>query len=71
MGNLLLKTVLGFLFLMAVLALALFVSAGSLAYWQAYIYLATFALCTILITLYLIRNDQELLAGRVDRKSVV
>ena len=65
MGNLLLKTVLGFLFLMAVLALALFVSAGSLAYWQAYIYLATFALCTILITLYLIRNDQELLAGRV------
>lgn len=65
MGNLLVKTVLGFLFLMVVLALALFLPAGSLAYWQAYVYLATFALCTILITLYLIRNDQELLAGRV------
>lgn len=65
MGTLLVKTVLGFLFLMVVLALALFLSAGTLAYWRAYVYLATFALCTILITLYLIKNDLELLAGRV------
>lgn len=65
MRNLLLKTFVGFAFLMLVLALTLFLSAGSLNYWQAQVYLAVFAVCTILITLYLIRYDQELLAGRV------
>lgn len=65
MNNLLLKTVLGFAFLMLVLALALFLPAGTLNYWQAQVYLADFALCTILITAYLIKNDRELLAGRV------
>jgi protein-S-isoprenylcysteine O-methyltransferase Ste14 len=33
--------------------------------WQAYLYLADFAICTILITAYLARNDRELLEGRV------
>jgi protein-S-isoprenylcysteine O-methyltransferase Ste14 len=65
MDNLLVKTVLGFAFLMLVLALALFLSAGSLNYWQAWVYLAVFAGCTILITAYLVKNDRELLAGRV------
>ena len=65
MKNLAVRTIAGFLFLMAVLALALFLSAGTLAYWQAYIYLADFALCTILITIYLARHDRELLEGRV------
>lgn len=65
MKNLLVRTWLGFAFLMVVLALTLFLSAGSLAYWQAWFYLADFALCTILITAYLIKNDRELLEGRV------
>ena len=65
MRSLMFRTVAGFLFLMIVLALALFLSAGSLAYWQAYLYLADFAICTILITAYLARNDRELLEGRV------
>lgn len=65
MNNLIVKTFLGFAFLMLVLALALFLSAGSLNYWQAWVYLAVFAGCTILVTAYLIRNDRELLAGRV------
>ena len=65
MDNLIAKTVLGFAFLMLVLALALFLSAGSLDFWQAWVYLAVFAGCTILITAYLVRNDRELLAGRV------
>jgi protein-S-isoprenylcysteine O-methyltransferase Ste14 len=65
MSNLLLKTVLGFAFLMLVLALALFIPAGSLSYWQAWVYLADWAVCVILITLYLVKNDRELLAGRV------
>ncbi len=65
MNNLLIKTVLGFLFLMLMLALALFVPAGTLNYWQAWVYLGVWAVCVILITAYLIKNDQELLAGRV------
>src|SRR5512135_578648 len=65
MSNLLVKAFLGFLFLMLVLALALFIPAGSLNYWQAWVYLADWAVCVILITMYLIKNDQELLAGRV------
>jgi protein-S-isoprenylcysteine O-methyltransferase Ste14 len=50
---------------MVVLALALFLPAGALSFWQAWVYLAVFAGCTILITLYLVKNDRELLAGRV------
>ncbi len=65
MSSLIVKTIAGFLFLMFVLALALFIPAGSLSYWQAWVYLAVFAICTILITLYLVKNDRELLAGRV------
>ncbi len=65
MSKLIVKTTFGFAFLMFVLALALFVSAGTLRFWQAQVYLADFALCTLLITVYLIKYDQELLAGRV------
>lgn len=59
------KTFLGFAFLMFVLALALFVSAGSLGFWQAWVYLAVFAGCTLVITAYLVKYDQRLLASRV------
>ncbi len=65
MGNLLVKTVAGFVFLMVILALALFIPAGSFYYWQAWVYLAVWAICVILITAYLIKTDRELLAGRV------
>ena len=65
MGNLIVKTVLGFAFLMLVLALTLFISAGSLGFWQAWVYLAVFALCTLVITAYLTKYDQRLLASRV------
>ncbi len=65
MNNLLVKTVLGFLFLMLMLGLALFIPAGTLNYWQAWLYLFDWAVCVIFITLYLIKNDQALLAGRV------
>jgi protein-S-isoprenylcysteine O-methyltransferase Ste14 len=65
MRNLIVKTILGFAFLMLVLALALFGSAGSLRFWQAWVYLAVFSVCTLLITAYLIRYDQRLLASRV------
>lgn len=55
----------GFFFLLLVLALALFLPAGSLSFWQAWVYLAVFANCTLLITVYLAHYDPQLLASRV------
>jgi protein-S-isoprenylcysteine O-methyltransferase Ste14 len=65
MNNLLVRTFVGFAFLIVIMALALFIPAGSLSFWQGWLYLADFAVCTILITVYLIQNDRELLEGRV------
>ena len=65
MGSLILKSILGLAFLMLVLAAALFLSAGSLNFWQAWVYLAVFLVCTLLITAYLIKYDPKLLARRV------
>ncbi len=65
MNNLIVKSILGFLFLVFVLALTLFLSAGTLGFWQAWIYLAVFSVCVILITLYLAKYDPRLLASRV------
>jgi protein-S-isoprenylcysteine O-methyltransferase Ste14 len=64
-ANLMVRTVLGFAFLMLVIGLALFVPAGSLGFWQAWVFMAVWAVCVVLITAYLIRYDQRLLAGRV------
>ncbi len=38
--TLILQATIGFAFLMCIMSAALFVSAGSLAYWQAWVYLA-------------------------------
>ncbi|MCB0064614.1 MAG: isoprenylcysteine carboxylmethyltransferase family protein [Caldilineaceae bacterium] len=65
MDNLLVKAFAGLAFLLVMLAVAIFLPAGSLRFWQAWLYLADFALCTLLVTLYLIRYDQQLLASRV------
>ncbi len=65
MNNLMVKTVAGFLFLMFILGLCIFLPAGTLSYWQGWVFLAVFAGCVILITAYLIRFDQRLLASRV------
>lgn len=65
MSSLIVKSILGFLFLVFILGLTLFLSAGSFVYWQAWVYLGVFSVCVILITLYLARYDQRLLASRV------
>ncbi len=65
LASIILKSILGFAFLMLVLALVLFLSAGSLRFWQAWAYLAVFGVCTLLITVYLIVNNQKLLASRI------
>jgi protein-S-isoprenylcysteine O-methyltransferase Ste14 len=59
------RALLGLSFLILVLAAGLFASAGSLRYWQAWGYLGVFGSCTAVITVWLIRNDRELLARRV------
>jgi protein-S-isoprenylcysteine O-methyltransferase Ste14 len=56
---------LGLVFLILVLALALFLPAGSLNFWQAWLFLAVWTVCVALITAYLVKNDPRLLASRV------
>jgi protein-S-isoprenylcysteine O-methyltransferase Ste14 len=55
----------GLVFLLLVLAAALFVAAGTLAYWQGWAFLAVFGTATGAISLDLARRDPELLARRV------
>jgi protein-S-isoprenylcysteine O-methyltransferase Ste14 len=65
MNNLLVKSFLGLVFLVACLGLALFLSAGSFGFWQAWVFLAVWTVSVVLITAYLIKYDQKLLASRV------
>src|ERR1700735_5658446 len=47
------------------MGVALFVPAGTLDYWQAWVFLAVFGLFSIAITVYLMVNDPQLLERRV------
>jgi protein-S-isoprenylcysteine O-methyltransferase Ste14 len=60
------KTILGFGGLLGSLALLLFVPAGTLDFWEAWVYLLVFAASTGFITLYLWRKDPKLLERRVN-----
>jgi protein-S-isoprenylcysteine O-methyltransferase Ste14 len=59
------KAFLGLTFLLAVLGAALFGTAGTLDYWQAWAFLATFGAATLAITIDLAIRDRALLARRV------
>jgi protein-S-isoprenylcysteine O-methyltransferase Ste14 len=52
------------LWLFAVMTTIIFVSAGTLQYWQAWLYLAVFFTSSIAITFYLMKNDPRLLERR-------
>ena len=65
MVKLIVRSFVGLVFLVAVMALALFLSAGSLGFWQAWAFLAAWTLSVVLITAYLVRFDTKLLASRV------
>src|SRR5262245_2769503 len=56
---------LGNLILALVMGVFLFVPAGTIRYWQAWAYLAVFFGASLLITLYLMRNDPALLRRRL------
>jgi len=59
------KAFAGILQLFVVLALTVFLPAWTVDYWQAWIVVAVFFGCTIVITLYLMKNDPKLLERRV------
>ncbi|MFY0578128.1 methyltransferase family protein [Cystobacter fuscus] len=65
MSNPIARALIGFVTLMLILALCLFLPAGSFGFWRAWVYLAVFATCDLFITAYLIKYDPKLLASRV------
>ena len=65
MHNLTRKSLLGVVELQVAIALLLFVSAGSLSFWQGWVYWVLFSVCIIAITLYFLKNDPHLIEGRL------
>ncbi|SDT60434.1 methyltransferase family protein [Bradyrhizobium canariense] len=59
------KASVGLLFLFAVMASLLFVGAGTLDYWQAWMFLAVYFGASLVLTLYLMKKDPALLARRM------
>jgi protein-S-isoprenylcysteine O-methyltransferase Ste14 len=59
------KSLLGLIWLILALGLMLFIPAGTLDFWQAWIYLIIFSISSLLVTLYLMKNDTELLKRRI------
>ena len=53
------------LILFLVMAALLFLTAGTIRYWQAWVYLAVFFGASFLVTLYLAKNDPALLKRRL------
>jgi protein-S-isoprenylcysteine O-methyltransferase Ste14 len=59
------KTVIGFAQLLAILGVAIFASAGTLDFWQGWVFWCVFGASTALTTVYLWKNDPKLLASRI------
>jgi protein-S-isoprenylcysteine O-methyltransferase Ste14 len=55
----------GFLRLIIAMATSLFLPAWTLDYWQAWMFLAVFSMSVLAITVYLMKNDPELLERRI------
>ena len=65
MGKLNTRAWLGLAFVTIAMALLLFISAGTIHYWQAWTYLVVYFLASLLITLYLMKRDPALLQRRL------
>jgi protein-S-isoprenylcysteine O-methyltransferase Ste14 len=59
------KAIGGLLSLVLVMAALLFITAGTLDYWQAWTFMAVYFVASVAITLYLMKNDPELLRRRM------
>ncbi len=64
MKNVKAKAWLGLVTTFALMGLAVFLPAGTVQYWQAWVYLGVFFTISVLITLYLMKNDPALLERR-------
>jgi signal transduction histidine kinase/protein-S-isoprenylcysteine O-methyltransferase Ste14 len=65
MNNLYAKALLSLAALAVVMGLLLFVPAGTIEYWQGWVYLAIFTGASLLTTLYLVKKDPALLKRRM------
>lgn len=65
MNNIIIRAFVGLFFLTLVIGIALFLPAGTFNYWQGWMFLITFFFAVLLITLYLIKSDPNLLERRV------
>jgi hypothetical protein len=65
MRSLQLKAFGGLAILALVMALLLFGAAGTLRYWQAWLFPASYFTASIALTLYLVKKDPALLARRM------
>src|SRR5215207_4601884 len=63
--NINVKAWLSLFVLAVVMGLLLFLPAGTIRYWQAWLYLSVFTGATLLLTLYLVRRDPALLKRRM------
>jgi protein-S-isoprenylcysteine O-methyltransferase Ste14 len=65
MNTLNIKAFAGLLILLLVMAALLFISAGTVDYWQAWLFLAVYFAPSLAITLYLMKKDPKLLERRM------
>lgn len=65
MNNLYVKTLFSLIGLFVATGLLLFVPAGTIRYWKAWVYLAIFMGASLFLSLYLIKNDPALLERRM------
>jgi protein-S-isoprenylcysteine O-methyltransferase Ste14 len=59
------RAFIGLLVLIVVMGTALFTAAGTVRYWQAWVFLGLYFMCSLAVTLYLARHDPALLARRM------
>jgi protein-S-isoprenylcysteine O-methyltransferase Ste14 len=65
MNNLIREAFTRLLSFIVILALLLFLAAGTVQYWQAWIFLVAFSAAVLSITAYLVKNDPKLLERRL------
>jgi len=65
MNSLAVKALLSVFILALVMGLIIFVAAGTIRYWEAWVYLVIFTIASLLTTIYLIRHDPQLLQRRM------
>jgi protein-S-isoprenylcysteine O-methyltransferase Ste14 len=68
MRHLNIKAPAGLLYVFIAVSALIFLPAWTLNYWQAWVYLAIFMISISAVFVYLIKNDPELLARRVNNK---